>query len=99
MKKRRLKLASLISKKDLSVMATSKRQAHHMEVKHYFDGNPCLSGHIATRSRSSGMCQECVDIGRDRRMAASTSKEAPTPKTFYIPFLQQSVQILSSNLR
>lgn len=97
MKSRRVKLASQIDPEVLALMATSARQAHHMEVKYYFDGNPCLSGHIATRSRSSGMCQECVDIGRDRRMAASTSKVAPVPKSFFV--FGMSAQILSSNLR
>ncbi len=92
------KLASLIDKDVLAAMAKSKAEAHKMGVNTYFDGVACLLGHVATRARSSGRCNECNDISRKKLMTSSLSTRGSVPKTFYIPFLGQSIQILSDNM-
>ena len=92
------KLAHLIDKDVLAAMAKSKAEAHKMNVNIYFDGVACLLGHVATRARSSGRCNECNDISRKKLMTSSLSTRGSKPKTFYIPFLGQSVQLLSANM-
>lgn len=90
------KLAHLIDKDVLASMAKSKAEAHKMGVNIFFDGVTCLFGHVATRARSSGRCNECNDLSRKKRISSSKSTAGLVPKTLYV--FGQPMQILSANM-
>jgi hypothetical protein len=90
------KLASELSQEYLDSLAKSKAEAHKMNTNIYFDGTPCLQGHVATRARSSGRCNHCNDLSRKKRIK-SMAGVTNHVKTFMV--FGQPMELLSSCVR